>query len=222
MFVSKRTRIELIVLIGLMISIFVLSYLVVNNHTEMIDDLVYTSITAIYSSSIMLAAQILSALGSPSVILAFSLIILVFFKDRNRKIMIITHTGLIYFFTIAFQNFIMRPLPAHMHLIKVVGFSFPSEYVSLATIFYGTVVLYLLKGIKQKYLRTIVVFGYSILIILIGLARIYTGANYATDVIAGFGLAIMSYIIMRFILDLIRLLLQRSLIDEKNNKQETM
>jgi len=61
--------------------------------------------------------------------------------------------------------------------------------------FYGLLIYFAYKYIKNKKIKTIVCMGLSMLIPLIGFSRIYLGVHYTTDVIAGFLISI-AYLIV--------------------------
>ncbi len=65
--------------------------------------------------------------------------------------------------------------------------------VSMA--FYGFIMYLIYKNVKSKKLKWSLVLSLGILIILIGISRIYLGVHYASDVVGGFCISI-SYLML--------------------------
>lgn len=79
-----------------------------------------------------------------------------------------------------------RSRPAGEALTVASGYSFPSGHAMLSFAFYGFLAALLLKygrGNRQSWLGAITLY---ILVLLIGLSRIYLNVHYLSDVVAGF------------------------------------
>lgn len=77
-----------------------------------------------------------------------------------------------------------RPLSPLLKAAK--GLSFPSGHAIMAVTFYGLIIYILLHSSDVAWLKYLLSFLILILIILIGISRVYLRVHYASDVMAGF------------------------------------
>ena len=86
------------------------------------------------------------------------------------------------------KNAYQRPRPA-MPLVPAEGLSFPSGHAMIAASFYGLLIYLIQTHMQQPQLRwlryglTVVLI---VLVLLIGLTRVYLRVHYTSDVVAGF------------------------------------
>jgi membrane-associated phospholipid phosphatase len=78
-----------------------------------------------------------------------------------------------------------RP-PFHDPELTVSTFSFPSGHASASVAVYGAFAIVLLRSITRWTHRAIVLSTLAVLLALIGFSRIYLGAHYFSDVLAGY------------------------------------
>jgi undecaprenyl-diphosphatase len=116
-------------------------------------------------------------------------IIVVFFRKMNRKresIIFIAALILGVVLNQALKLMFARLRPDIAPLIFLNSYSYPSGHAMNAFIFYGFLAYYLIVFTERKFLEvTIAVFS-IIMILLIGLSRIYLGVHYPTDILAGY------------------------------------
>ena len=93
------------------------------------------------------------------------------------------------------KHIIRRSRPDVLKLIKQGGFSFPSGHSMIAVCMYGYLIYMVNKKFTNKYLKFISIFMLVVLIISIGLSRVYVGVHYISDVIAGYILALILLIL---------------------------
>lgn len=87
-----------------------------------------------------------------------------------------------------------RPRPVSS-LVKVSVFlsdkSYPSNHVLVFTVFFGFILYVIFKNEKYKFMGIPLFIIFSLLVLTIGLSRIYLGAHWASDVLGGFLLGLL-------------------------------
>jgi undecaprenyl-diphosphatase len=78
-----------------------------------------------------------------------------------------------------------RPRPL-LPLVSASGLSFPSGHAMISASFYGLLIYLTYTHVRGSGWRWLVMGGLGLLIVLIGLTRVYLRVHYATDVLAGF------------------------------------
>ncbi|MDD2420898.1 MAG: phosphatase PAP2 family protein [Heliobacteriaceae bacterium] len=80
-----------------------------------------------------------------------------------------------------------RSRPDITHLVAIGGFSFPSGHAMVAMSFYGVLGYLLWLNFRERSKPAWYVIGLTVvLIVAIGLSRIYLGVHFPSDVLAGF------------------------------------
>jgi len=159
------------------------------------DDAVYGFMSGFISDSLTSIMKLFTFFGSAPVLISISLVFLlvnIFYK--NKKYFIFSLLSAVNLALGSLFNFILkqlfrRPRPDVLKLIEIGGFSFPSGHSMISMIFYGFIIYMCLTQLRHmcKYL---IAAGLSVLILCIGISRIYLGVHYASDVLGGFILGI--------------------------------
>ena len=94
-------------------------------------------------------------------------------------------------FVLATKTLVARPRPP-LEDARIVqtGFSFPSGHAALAAAFYGTLAYLLIRALRWDALKVVVGSVAALLVVAIGISRIYLGVHYPTDVLAGWTLGV--------------------------------
>lgn len=143
--------------------------------------------------------------GDPLTIGILSLLIFLFFYLKKFKRAAIWFAiGVIGISTIGnslLKLIFMRERPTLEHLVTEHTYSFPSGHSTGSMVIYGTLILLLPLLIKQKSLRWTLQSLLALLILGIGISRIYAGVHYPSDVLGGylFGISwlLLSYPVYR-------------------------
>jgi undecaprenyl-diphosphatase len=77
-----------------------------------------------------------------------------------------------------------RPLLEDARIVQG-GFSFPSGHSTVAATFYGTLAYLLIRNFRQNRWKVLLGVATSLLVLAIGVSRIYLGVHYPSDVLAG-------------------------------------
>ena len=96
-----------------------------------------------------------------------------------------------------------RPRPLIPLLDAVPGLSFPSGHAFMSFSFFGLLIYMINKKVKSKWLKYSLMSFLLLVVITIGISRIYLRVHYASDVVAGFSLGLMWLVISLWILHVI-------------------
>jgi undecaprenyl-diphosphatase len=130
----------------------------------------------------------LSALGSGTVLTIFSLFtLLVFFLMGDRRGALALFTGALgaVFWTVVLKKIIARPRPASDHLVEVGGHSYPSGHSLGSAAIYFLVAFLVIRHFRSNAARAAILTATALLVLLIGLSRLYLGVHYFSDVASG-------------------------------------
>ena len=137
--------------------------------------------------------KILTVLGNWYT-LVFLTVISLSIKKRNLFKYITINLSLVFLLSQLLKILFKRIRP-ELNILNVKGYSFPSGHAMVGTAFYGFLIyLIFLSKIKKIY-KLILILIMSFIIIGICCSRVYLGAHYITDVVAGICFSIMYLII---------------------------
>ena len=192
-FINKYL-IWIILVLGLLL-FFYLVRLINANTISVLDNYIYNLIKGFISPKMTPIVKFITEFGNYTVMVPVIILFYLFNKDKsfNRYFTI----NLVAIFTSNFivKNIIRRDRPIDINLIIENGFSFPSGHSMVSFAFYGFIIYYVYCSHLSKLGKTIIISILTLLVLMIGLSRIYLGVHYASDVIGGFVLALVYLII---------------------------
>ncbi len=137
---------------------------------------------------------IITNLGSPYVLIVLTLLSFLL-KNKKLSFIITGNLGLITIINQVLKFIVKRPRPSDLFLIVETGYSFPSGHSMVSLSFYGLLIYFIYKYFKNKKLKISLITLLSLIIVLIGISRVYLGVHFVSDVISGFLLS-LSYLII--------------------------
>lgn len=163
------------------------------------------------SNFIMNLSKFVTNFGDAFILITITVLLILFLKNKKIGVSVGLNLIFITILNVILKNILQRPRPNDYQLVDVSGYSFPSGHSMVSMAFYGFLIYLIYKYIKNKYIKFSLIVFLSILIIIIGLSRIYLGVHYTSDVLAGFLIAI-SYLIIYIEV------INKFLLEEKNEK----
>ena len=185
-----KKNIKYIILFILVVLLLAIVEDVFENEIMQIDVLAYDLFVSTLRNDLLTIFMIfITNLGSPIVLIAICILFLIIIKNKKMAASISLNLILITLLNILLKNIVQRPRPIDYRLIEEVGYSFPSGHSMISMAFYGFIIFLIFRyGKNKNKVFWEVLLG--IIIFLIGISRIYLGVHYASDVVAGFLIAI--------------------------------
>lgn len=132
-----------------------------------------------------------SALATPVTLLVLLLAVSAFAPGRRPGWCCAVNLGLVVLINQGLKYLIQRPRPEGFRLATASGFSFPSGHSMVAMAFFGLLAWFVWRYEKDRRQRVALLVAFGLVIVMIGLSRIYLGVHYASDVVAGFCLSLV-------------------------------
>ena len=128
----------------------------------------------------------ISALATPVSLIVFLLVIVAFAPGKRPGACAATNLVLVFLLNQTLKAIVQRPRPDGFQLAVEQGFSFPSGHSMVAMAFFGLLVWMIWRYRRRDAMRVVWCVFFGLVIVAVGLSRIYLGVHYASDVLAGF------------------------------------
>ena len=153
-----------------------------NEYLIWIDDFSYSIVSLFISDTMTTIMKFITFFADPIWCILFSVLVIIFWKKIRKAFLI--NLILVFILNYILKLIFSRTRPIDINIITETGYSFPSGHAMISLAIYGFLA-YLLWESDYKY-KKIGVSLLVLLIVLIGISRIYLGVHYTSDVIAGF------------------------------------
>ncbi|MGB3536099.1 MAG: phosphatase PAP2 family protein [Microcoleaceae cyanobacterium] len=185
-----------------------LSQQVFAQHTTTFDTAILQYFLSIQNTFLTLFFTIITFLGEPLFLMIINLVFIVFLWIKNQRsraiVYLIIGNGAAEF-NYFIKDFFGRERPELWdRILEVKYFSYPSAHAMNSIVIYGLICYYLMNQFKPW--RWLILTITSILVILIGLSRLYFGVHWPTDIIAAYTMGSVWLAIAILILEIVKLL----------------
>ena len=164
------------------------------------DDAVRYRVYSIRNEKLTMFWKFITHSGDSEIVIMLGIVLLLVKSLRNKygvkfAIAALSSTAIYQGMKYIFQ----RPRPdIALRLIEESGYSFPSGHSMNCLVSYGILAYLILKYCENARLAKIFSVGLGLIIILIGLSRVYVGVHFPTDVIGGWSLGIAVLVAMMY------------------------
>lgn len=162
---------------------------------NLIDKNIYNLIIKLMNSNTTAIMMFISYLGSAVTLITLAIGFIIILKNKRNAKYIALNLVLVFLLNRILKLLIARPRPDVLRLVLEDGYSFPSGHSMVSMGFYGFLIYLIYINIRSKKIKYPLIIFLSLLILFIGISRIYLGVHYATDVIGGFIIAVIYLII---------------------------
>ena len=139
--------------------------------------------------------KIVTNFGGAIILGLITILILILIKNKKIGLSVLINLCSVTVLNLVLKSILQRPRPNEYRIINETGYSFPSGHSMISMAFYGFIIYYVYCSHLSKLGKTIIISILTLLVLMIGLSRIYLGVHYASDVIGGFVLALVYLII---------------------------
>lgn len=175
----------------LLIAFVVLAMSLSSGWLQAFDKAISSTVQSLRSDGLTPIVKGITVLGKSKaeavIFIIIALIMLFKFKQRRETLVLLVGVLTAWGLNIVLKNLIARERPPGPWLIEETGLSFPSGHAMVSSLFYGLIGYLLWMNVRRRVKTAwLIPAAAAVLIVCIGLSRIYLGVHYPSDVLAGF------------------------------------
>jgi undecaprenyl-diphosphatase len=167
-----------------------ISWLIFKERAESFDSAIIGAVQGRETAALTSLAKAFSWIGSTVGVVAISIVIMLFLGlrlgHRKQLAMFVASVGGAALLNGILKSGFQRERPSLMRLIEETGYSFPSGHSMAAFALYGALAYLLWRHVGNRGGRIVLIGLCSLVILCIGLSRIYLGVHYPSDIIGGY------------------------------------
>ena len=200
MIIIKKNRIRWIIFgLCLILFITIMVFVIIKNDLY-IDKYGYNLISKLKNDNMTNIIKIITNIGGTIIIAVVTILSLFIFRKKKIDICIILNLlGIFILNNVLIKNIIARDRPTGINIIEENGYSFPSGHTAISTVVYGYLIYLIYNYVSNKKLKYVLISTLSIIILVVGLTRIYLGVHYTSDVLGGYLLGISYLLIFTYV-----------------------
>lgn len=183
----KRKYKYLIILLIIITLIWTL--LVVTNQFKVIDKYIYNLLISLKCDFFTNFFKVITFFGSVKFIVILNVLAIIYgiIKKNNKCFRIVFFSAYSSFINSLLKVIVKRERPdISLWLVSENNFSFPSGHSMTSFVFYGIICYFIYNSKISLNNKIVIISLLGLLVILIGMSRIYLGVHYFSDVIGGF------------------------------------
>ncbi len=166
-----------------------------NNTIQSFDSYIYNHIKELISPNMTNIFKVITEFGNVYIMIPVIILILIFSNDKSFKKYFIYNLISIFILNNILKIIFTRSRPLDINLIIETGYSFPSGHSMISFAFYGFLAYFIYHTNLNCYLKILYILLLGLLVLLIGISRIYLGVHYASDVLGGFAISALYLVI---------------------------
>lgn len=184
------------ILFSILMAIFVIIVInLINNTVVDIDSFVYQKIQLLKSENMTTFFKIFTQISGSIVLVILCIAFYLLLKNKKYGILITINLIITVLINQCLKHIFLRERPLDLMLIEENGYSFPSGHSMASMSFYGFLIFLVWQSKVEKKYKWILTIILALIILLVGISRIYLGVHYFSDVLAGFCVS-LAYLIL--------------------------